>query len=613
MSSFSNWNGSDGHSTRKKTRNKTIAPFLLKFLVLLIINYSVYVYIVLLGNIDVGHTKAGMGETANLYMAFVQNAATRAKKDNVTLPLIPLATTANINLTMTGGSEIILKQVDVDTDHYRMENVVFANVLERSRHSEKSCEEVALPSDQVDEEYRRKRKLVQRRLNHWKGDKAMDELEGATNITDLPKLEEFGVIKYIEDTLPKVQSRSPSLDSNIHEKCLLPPEVSCDVSEYTIILMAHSMKSLSMMLHKIRSDLLGRTHMAEVVLVWNGKEGIEQFKNDKYGVRLVSLHDDPASKFRFFLSFEHGLGNHLMNRYHPSINPKTEALLFFDDDGPWFIDEAVVSGFELWRRNSDVQIGAMMRRFEVADHRQVDLLTQSHHLAMDRVLNPKAHPFTSPPVNVSSPFQPQHIPNCRSRGDYLGYNYQDIRASFSAHVSLPSGSFLHRNYMCFLWHPAFAEIREFVRVHKVHPDDISVSVIVSQLSGKSPRVYPRFFHKSKSASTKEEARKIDLQKSEKKEQEHHRRKLLWQDYGSKANWAHLREEAMNNIVNYFGSISYGSVGFCLGIDNHVYKKGAAIGTEHSCFPYFLWRDYVPWLLKGGLENDTCQQIPKKRR
>mmetsp|Transcript_7923 Transcript_7923/g.9923 ORF Transcript_7923/g.9923 Transcript_7923/m.9923 type:complete len:152 (-) Transcript_7923:1115-1570(-) len=150
MSSFSNWNGSNGHSTRKKTRNKTIAPFLLKFLVLLIINYSVYVYIVLLGNIDVGHTKAGMGETANLYMAFVQNAATRAKKDNVTLPLIPLATTANINLTMTGGSEIILKQVDVDTDHYRMENVVFANVLERYRHSKKLCEEIVLPSDQSD-------------------------------------------------------------------------------------------------------------------------------------------------------------------------------------------------------------------------------------------------------------------------------------------------------------------------------------------------------------------------------------------------------------------------------------------------------------------------------
>ena len=66
--------------------------------------------------------------------------------------------------------------------------------------------------------------------------------------------------------------------------------------------------------------------MAEHVLVWNGKEDIDQLENNTYGVKLVSLHDDPAKKFQFFISFEHSLGNHLMNRYHPLFNLNMEAL-----------------------------------------------------------------------------------------------------------------------------------------------------------------------------------------------------------------------------------------------------------------------------------------------
>ena len=71
-----------------------------------------------------------------------------------------------------------------------------------------------------------------------------------------------------------------------------------------------------------------------------------------------------------------------------------------------FKDKVIISGFEMWRQNLDVQTGVVMRRFDVANHRQVDLLTQSHHLAINRVLNPNAHMFTSSPVNISSTFQP---------------------------------------------------------------------------------------------------------------------------------------------------------------------------------------------------------------
>ena len=56
---------------------------------------------------------------------------------------------------------------------------------------------------------------------------------------------------------------------------------------------------------------------------------------------------------------------------------------------------------------------------------------------------------------------------------------------------LPSGSMLHSNYLCFLWHPALEEIRNFVLQHPVHPDDVTVSTVVSHLAGKAPRVYSR--------------------------------------------------------------------------------------------------------------------------
>ena len=46
-------------------------------------------------------------------------------------------------------------------------------------------------------------------------------------------------------------------------------------------------------------------------------------------------------------------------------------------------------------------------------------------------------------------------------------------------VLLPSGTFLHRNFLCFIWHPAFEELRQWVVAHKTMPDDMTVSVCVN--------------------------------------------------------------------------------------------------------------------------------------
>ena len=51
-------------------------------------------------------------------------------------------------------------------------------------------------------------------------------------------------------------------------------------------------------------------------------------------------------------------------------------------------------------------------------------------------------------------------PTCRERtGDIIEYNYF-VFPQFGANMALPSGSIIHRNYLCFIWHPAFEELRQ---------------------------------------------------------------------------------------------------------------------------------------------------------
>ncbi|EJK76068.1 hypothetical protein THAOC_02189, partial [Thalassiosira oceanica] len=100
----------------------------------------------------------------------------------------------------------------------------------------------------------------------------------------------------------------------------------------------------------------------EVIIVWNSpRETLNQAKDDKeksYARKLLDWDADPSHPLRIFFSLENGLANNLLNRYHPSIEPKNEVVMFFDDDGPFWSRESMIdTGFELWKRNSDVQVG----------------------------------------------------------------------------------------------------------------------------------------------------------------------------------------------------------------------------------------------------------------
>ena len=70
----------------------------------------------------------------------------------------------------------------------------------------------------------------------------------------------------------------------------------------------------------------------EIVLVWNAKRSdlLKKSTNsidNSYSVveDMLQWNVNPTHPFRIFYSFEHGLTNNLLNRYHPSIAPKKKC------------------------------------------------------------------------------------------------------------------------------------------------------------------------------------------------------------------------------------------------------------------------------------------------
>jgi hypothetical protein len=166
-------------------------------------------------------------------------------------------------------------------------------------------------------------------------------------------------------------------------------------------------------------------------------------------------------------------------------------------------------------------------------------------------------------------------------------------------MSLPSGSILHRSYLCFIWHPVFDELRRFILDHPTHPDDMTISTLVSHLSGKPLRTFPRYIketeHRKLSALDSEDGESDELPFANQG-----RRRLLWQQ----KDWGNMREEAINSIVGYFGSINPGSVGWCVGTEHQKNATGRG-NMRFNCEPEFPSLDMIPWLNEGGLGYDQC--------
>ena len=393
---------------------------------------------------------------------------------------------------------------------------------------------------------------------------------------DLPP---FGILAAIQDYIDSkpVESMGDTLyypNSSFWSTCQVPPQTACHVQAFSIVVMGYNPDRLAKLhrelISKMQTKYLSRVE--EAILVWNGGSEADFRVNvtlrapaAKY---LIDLHEDPSSKFRIWFPLDppYNLRNSLFNRYHPALQPKSEAVLYFDDDGPFFMQRGIEAGFNMWRRHSIGQVGAMGR---------------SQHLSQRQEEELKSLQPTSTTAFQSHCRNPLNV----QVEDKVEYDYH-IFPYFGAHMVLPSGSILHRNYLCFLWHPIFQALRELVIKHPVFPDDITVSSIVSQVSGHAPRVYPRQAHPVNLDSKADEVL--------------NKRKLLYLEV---ENWPAKRTHAVNAVWGYFGSVTTGSVGWCYNTASQVSDTTFPHGI--SCMPFMPPINLIEYQNEGGFEYDIC--------
>lgn len=447
----------------------------------------------------------------------------------------------------------------------------FQNVLQRAKEMKQHCRELDLPIDHATDTL----------------------LETANVTTDLPP---FGIIQALESYRPKTVEEATEWD------CELPPETECDETQLTAVFLGYRpdrLASFKTQVHRMifENKEVWNGIIKEVLLVWNGDRSLDETKP---GRTILKWAQNETIALRIFYPLKEGFSNDLMNRYHPRLGITTKAILFYDDDGPFYRKEAVTSGFELWKRNANAQMGAMARRLDVGNRAQAekDALPDDEH---------------------------SWVPNCRAGGDTVRYNFQHF-AQTGANMALPSGSLLHSNYLCFLWHPVLEEIRQFVRAHPVHPDDVTVSTIVSHVSGRSPKIYSRRVNKPDvppgAEGETEDAGQVshnanDLDEEERRLDEEVRipemhdlqehdviegdanqhRRLLWDD-GNHGVWARKRESSVNSLLGYFGSLNSGSNGWCFGTPYHDKVKNV-------CVPDQARYGMVPWMTDEMEPLPTC--------
>jgi hypothetical protein len=435
------------------------------------------------------------------------------------------------------------------------EDVVFDTIEQRAMAHQRHCDRLGLDHDED---------FVQLRTNN--------------HTAHLPQ---FGIINAIRSyrqskstttTTTKTRKDTHHVQYGTDDypyRCQIPPENECDETSFTVVFMAYNPDRLEKMFAQIQKMLTGpdfATIVKEVIIVWNGERAVEETAMGKQVVEFGTKYP-----LRISYPLKAGFPNDLMNRYHPRLMVQTKAIMYYDDDGPFYSYSATLGGFELWKRNSNAQVGAMARRLELGP-RQTD---ESR-------------------ATLNGPGDRFFISQCPT--DELDYNYR-IFATFGARMVLPSGSFLHTNYLCFLWHPVFDEIRQYVKAHPVNPDDGTVSAIVSQLAGRAPKTYSRRIGAADDNTGGLPDTSLDGTKRM------HGRRLMdginWDTAGGhdkKMNWGQLRSDVANSLARYFGSTNSGSLGWCYGTEFH---KG------ENCKPEMAKFGQLPWMKEDHTPRDTC--------
>jgi len=141
------------------------------------------------------------------------------------------------------------------------------------------------------------------------------------------------------------------------------------------------------------------------------------------------------------------------------------------------------------------------------------------------------------------------------------------------------------------------------------PDDMTVSTLVSHLTGRAPRTFAKDIVASSKRRLSADIMSFTSDQFYKSAdddddsiQDLHadqlHRRLLWKQ----KNWGNMREEAINSIVGYFGSIHPGTVGWCAGTEH---MKPGRRGVHFVCQPEKPSLDLIPWLKKGGTGHSQC--------
>jgi len=443
------------------------------------------------------------------------------------LPITVLPNNKSFSAATT-VSKTVSTGIDIDRS---LEDAAFENVINRTMHHQQHCRSIGLSTEQEND-------LVKLEFNDHKA-----------------HLPQFGFLEAVRNY--KASDRK-EINQKYPYHCQLPPQTECGETQFTVIFMAYNPDRLHKLLKQIKIMLMEDDFskiIAEVVIVWNGERHIDE---TDLGRNLIALGE--TLPLRISYPLKAGFPNDLMNRYHPRLEIKTKAIMYYDDDGPFYSYKAVLGGFELWKRNSNAQIGAMARKLDLGERQAAESKSVS-----------------------DGPNDQFFVSTCPT--DELHYNYFTF-TNFDARMVLPSGSFLHSNFLCFLWHPIFEDIRKYVRQHPVNPDDGTVSMLVSQLAGRAPKVYPRRIN--------------DREKQQ-------RRRLMdgidWDSKGAhakKMNWGRLRSDVANSLARYFGSVNSGSLGWCYGTEYHSFSK-----NENKCHPEMASVGMLPWMNADHTTGGKC--------
>eukprot|EP00554_Chaetoceros_debilis_P010954 CAMPEP_0194109274 /NCGR_PEP_ID=MMETSP0150-20130528/8795_1 /TAXON_ID=122233 /ORGANISM="Chaetoceros debilis, Strain MM31A-1" /LENGTH=542 /DNA_ID=CAMNT_0038798199 /DNA_START=197 /DNA_END=1826 /DNA_ORIENTATION=+ len=320
-----------------------------------------------------------------------------------------------------------------------------------------------------------------------------------SSLSSLPKDNEDS-LKILQDlrkvigTQGKVPTRPSSTIAS--SSCISPPTESCSASQYSVIISyeisQQSPQTIRTLFINMLSLLSHERTKANIAVVLHGtNDAIDKLiKDHNYGRRIKNWSENNVIRLILQRQERSGIGHDEGNEndneddlfylVRPSMLDYLEhdILLFLDgsvplvnlNDGSGGM-ESLDAGFELIRKDSRCLVG----------NRVLEWSNGNGPGEENDAMSPDSERLFQPICDRQDRSNPKS-----------GANRVE-----SIHMS---GMFIHRNYLCFLWHDVFAPLRNIVgglnqkynRNHKVKGDisSLTITTLVTQLSGKIPALYP---------------------------------------------------------------------------------------------------------------------------